>query len=97
MEPTDEENGDPLASRDSGERNDRLLRELSTISNDIHDFKNDIHSAISDLKGDLKKTKTQMDFFTRLFHCRLYKKQTQLHVCRNTSGESSEEEVADRD
>lgn len=55
MEPTDEENGDLLASKDGGESTDKLFRELSTISNNIRDFKNDVHLAISELKGDLKK------------------------------------------
>ncbi|KAM3607565.1 uncharacterized protein V6R79_009790 [Siganus canaliculatus] len=52
MELTEEENGGLLASCDGG---DKLLTELSTISNNIRDIKNDIHSAISDLKGELKK------------------------------------------
>ncbi len=55
MELTDKENGDLLASRDGSESKDKLLRELSTISNNIRDLKNDVHTAISDLKGDLKK------------------------------------------
>lgn len=56
MEPTDEENGDLLASGDGGEAKDnKLLQKLSAISTNIRDFPNDIHSAISDLKVDLKK------------------------------------------
>lgn len=55
MAPTDSENDSLLASRDGGESKDKLLQELSTILNNIRDFKNEVHSVISELKGDFKK------------------------------------------
>ena len=55
MEPTDEDNGCPLASSEIDESRDKLLQEMSNISKNIRDFKDDIHSAIFDLKEDVKK------------------------------------------
>lgn len=55
MEPSDEENGVLLASKEATEPGDELLREMSSISKDLREFKKDIHTAISELKGDLRK------------------------------------------
>jgi len=55
MESTDEDNGCPLASSEIDESRDKLLQEMSNISKNIRDFKDDIHSAIFDLKEDVKK------------------------------------------
>lgn len=94
MEPTDEENG-ALASRDGGESNDRLLRELSTISNDIRDFKNDIHSAISDLKGDLKKDfKDELATLRHELNQKLTEVGTRLQ-CHDQAITEAEERISD--
>lgn len=55
METSDGENGAMLTSKESREPGDELLREIYSISKDLRDFKSDIHTAISELKGDLRK------------------------------------------
>uniref|UniRef100_A0A672IJM8 L1 transposable element RRM domain-containing protein n=1 Tax=Salarias fasciatus TaxID=181472 RepID=A0A672IJM8_SALFA len=44
-----------LTSKEAKEPGDEMLREIYSISKDLREFKNDIHAAISELKGDIKK------------------------------------------
>lgn len=53
MDTPDDENGTVLISKEA--RGDELLREFYSISKDLRDFKSDIHTAISELRGDLRK------------------------------------------
>lgn len=55
MERSDDDDGTLLASKEANEPADTLLREMSSISKDLRDFKEGIHSAISELKGDIRK------------------------------------------
>ncbi len=55
MDTSDDENGSVLTSKEARKPGDELLREICSISKDLREFKSNIHTAVPELKGDLRK------------------------------------------